>query len=69
MDPFAKALMDNLAKGLTLQHRRVSRVIGKNGKVEWEATLFWKNPTMYVRDTNATDMWGNVYDHAIPWRI
>lgn len=69
MDPFAKALMDNLAKGMTLQYRQVSRIRGTQGRVEMEATLFWKNPAIYTRNTNATDLWGNAYDHAIPWRI
>jgi hypothetical protein len=68
MSTFGKELELALAKGLTAQYREISRVRGKDKRLEWESMLSWKKPEPnFDRRISKTDLWGDAYDHAIPW--
>ena len=53
---FAEELARCLDRGLDLQHKRISRVLGKAQKVEMEAMVWWKR-THGTGGPNM-DLWG-----------
>lgn len=68
MCTFAEELQLALSKGMTAQYREISRIRGKDNRRELEPALTWKRPEPnFDRRVSRTDLWGDVYSHAIPW--